>query len=131
MNLEQIKDALVGEWVSIAPEVRPSGNKNPDGTLKPFYLKRDFKYSGGDRFELNIVNSADPNAAVPLARIAIRGHMIWRGPHSIAAGAQKVDFVADGWILCDTTLKATSNRFALLALDGQAGSTVREAGRLP
>jgi hypothetical protein len=95
MNLEQIKQALVGDWVSIAPEIRPSASKNPDGTLKPFYLKREFKYLAGDRFALNVVNSADPNGAVPIARIAIRGHMIWRGPHPIAAGAQKVDFVAD------------------------------------
>ena len=95
MNLEQIKDTLVGDWASIAPEIRPSASKNPDGTLKPFYLKRDFKYLAGDRFALTIVNSADPNGAVPLARIAIRGHMFWRGPHPIAAGAQKVDFVAD------------------------------------
>ena len=95
MNMEQIKQALVGDWVSIAPEIRPSASKNPDGTLKPFYLKREFKYLAGDRFELNVVNSADPNGAVPIARIAIRGHMIWRGPHPIAAGAQKVDFVAD------------------------------------
>ena len=95
MNAEQIKQALVGNWVSIAPEVRPSASKNPDGTLKPFYLKREFKYLAGDRFELNIVNSADPNGAVPIARISLRGHMMWRGPHPIAAGAQKVDFVAD------------------------------------
>jgi hypothetical protein len=93
MNVEQVKEALVGDWVSIAPEVRPS--KNPDGTLKPFYLKREFKYMAGDSFALNVVNSADPNGAVPIARIAIRGHMFWRGPHAIAAGAQKVDFVAD------------------------------------
>ena len=95
MNIEQIKDALVGDWVSLAPEVRPSANKNPDGTLKPFYLKREFKYLAGNRFELGIVNSADPNGAVPIARIFIRGHMTWRGPHPIASGAQKVDFVAD------------------------------------
>jgi len=95
MNAQQIKQALVGNWVSIAPEVRPSASKNPDGTLKPFYLKREFKYLAGDRFELNIVNSADPNGAVPIARISLRGHMMWRGPHPIAAGAQKVDFVAD------------------------------------
>ena len=50
MNVEQIKEALVGDWVSIAPEVRPSANKNPDGTLKPFYLKREFMYRAGDRF---------------------------------------------------------------------------------
>jgi hypothetical protein len=95
MNLDQIKQSLVGDWASIAPEVRPSASKNPDGSLKPFYLKRAFKYLAGDRFELTIVNSADPNGAVPLARIAITGHMLWRGPHPIAAGAQKVDFVAD------------------------------------
>jgi len=95
MNVEQIKEALVGNWVSIAPEIRPSANKNPDGTLKPFFLKRAFKYLAGDRFELSIVNSADANGAVPLARIFIKGHMVWRGPHPIAAGAQKADFVAD------------------------------------
>jgi hypothetical protein len=95
MNVEQIKSALVGEWVSIAPEIRPSANKNPDGTLKPFYLKRAFKYLDGDAFELTIVNSADPNGAVPVARILIKGHMVWRGPHPVAEGAQKVDFVAD------------------------------------
>ena len=95
MNLDETKAALVGDWVSLAPEIRPSAAKNPDGTLKPFYLQRAFKYLDGDRFELTIVNSADPNGAVPLARIHIKGHMLWRGAHPIAAGAQKVDFVAD------------------------------------
>ena len=95
MTLEQTQAGLVGDWTSIAPEVRPSAAKNPDGTLKPFYLTRSFKYAAGGRFELEIVNSADANGKVPLARIFIRGHMLWRGPHPIAAGAQKVDFVAD------------------------------------
>ena len=95
MNVEQIKADLVGDWTSIAPEIRPSANKNPDGTLKPFYLKRAFKYFADDLFELSIINSVDANGAVPLARIFIKGHMTWRGPHPIAAGAQKVDFVAD------------------------------------
>jgi len=95
MNVDQIKEALVGEWVSIAPEVRPSAARNPDGSLKPFYLQRSFKYVGDDRFELAIVNSADPYGAVALARIFIKGHMAWRGVHPIATGAQKVDFVAD------------------------------------
>jgi hypothetical protein len=92
-DIPKIKQALLGDWESIAPEVRPS--KNPDGSLKPFYLKRAFKYQPSDRFELDVVNSADPNGAVPLARIRIGGHMLWQGPHPIAAGAQKVDFVAD------------------------------------
>ena len=91
----KIKEAMLGNWESIAPEVRPSASKNADGSLKPFYLKRAFKYLPSDRFELEIVNSADPYGAVPLARIKIAGHMLWRGLHPIAPGAQKVDFVAD------------------------------------
>ena len=91
----KIKEAMLGDWESIAPEVRPSASKNADGSLKPFYLKRAFKYLPSDRFELEIVNSADPYGAVPLARIKIGGHMLWQGPHPIAPGAQKVDFVAD------------------------------------
>jgi hypothetical protein len=94
-DVTKIKQAMLGNWESIAPEVRPSAAKNPDGSLKPFYLKRAFQYLPSDRFELEIVNSADPNGAVPLARIKIVGHMLWQGPHPIAPGAQKVDFVAD------------------------------------
>jgi hypothetical protein len=94
-DVTKIKQAMLGDWVSIAPEVRPSAAKNADGSLKPFYLKRAFKYLPSDRFELEIVNSADPYGAVPLARIRIGGHMSWQGAHPIAPGAQKVDFVAD------------------------------------
>jgi len=94
-DVTKVKQAMLGNWESIAPEVRPSAAKNADGTIKPFYLKRAFKYLPSDRFELEVVNSADPYGAVPLARIKIGGHMLWQGPHPIAAGAQKVDFVAD------------------------------------
>jgi hypothetical protein len=94
-DVAKIKQAMLGNWESIAPEVRPSAAKNPDGSLKPFYLKRAFKYQSSDRFELEIVNSADPYGAVPLARIKIGGHVLWQGAHPVAPGAQKVDFVAD------------------------------------
>jgi hypothetical protein len=94
-DVAKIKEAMLGNWESIAHEVRPSASKNADGSLKPFYLKRAFKYLPSDRFELEIVNSADPYGAVPLARIKIGGHMLWQGSHPIAPGAQKVDFVAD------------------------------------
>ena len=63
--------------------------------MKPFYLTRQFKALADGRFELKIVNSADPYGKAPLAQIAIVGHMLWRGDHPIAPGAQKVDFVAD------------------------------------
>ena len=95
MDLQQVRKRLIGDWVSLAPEIRPSASKNTDGSLKPFYLKREFKYLEGDLFELTVVNSADPYGAAPLARILIRGHMLWRGAHPIAEGAQKVDFIAD------------------------------------
>ena len=94
-DVTKIKQAMLGDWTSIAPEVRPSASKNADGSLKPFYLKRAFKYLPSDRFELEIINSADPYGAVPLVQIKIAGHMLWRGAHPIAPGAQKVDFVAD------------------------------------
>jgi hypothetical protein len=92
-DVTKIKEALLGDWESIAPEIRPS--KNPDGSIKPFYLKRAFKYLPSDRFELDVVNAADPYGGVPLAQIKIRGHMTWQGAHPIAAGAQKVNFIAD------------------------------------
>lgn len=86
---------MKGNWESIAVEVRPSNTKNADGTLKPFYLKRDFTLHEGNRFDLVVTNFADPFGNVPIARMAIRGHMEWRGEHPVAPGAQKVDFSAD------------------------------------
>ena len=96
MNTEQIKEFIQGgEWVSIAPELRPSSIKNADGSIKPFYLTRAFKYSADDTFELEIINSADAYGKIPLVRIVIKGHIVWQGDHPIAAGAQKVNFIAD------------------------------------
>jgi hypothetical protein len=95
MNLEATRQALIGDWVSLAPEVRPSASKNPDGTLKPFYLSREFKYLADDRFELTINNWADPYGKVAVARIYLRGHIKWVGEHPIASGAQQANFIAD------------------------------------
>jgi hypothetical protein len=72
-----------------------SASRNPDGTSKPFYLTREFRALPDDRFELTVINSVDPYGRTPLARIVIEGHMLWRGDHPIAIGAQKVDFIAD------------------------------------
>src|ERR1700704_3365626 len=69
MSVDETRQALRGEWVSLAPELRPSATKNPDGSLRPFYLTRNFKSLGDDRFELAIVNSADPYGKAPVARI--------------------------------------------------------------
>lgn len=95
MTADEIKKASLGNWKSIAPEVRPSNTKNADGSLKPFYLTREFTLLDDDRFELVVTNLADPYGKVPLAKMHIKGHMEWRGEHPIASGAQKVDFNAD------------------------------------
>jgi hypothetical protein len=124
-DVKKIKEALLGNWESIAPEIRPS--KNPDGSLKPFYLKRAFKYLPSDRFELDVVNSADPYGAVPLARIRIVGHMVWQGPHPIAPGAQKVDFVADESYEVTPLLQGFSDVLNKVASDGYAPWTVNSS----
>src|SRR5271156_3584278 len=95
MTVEQIKQSILGEWKSIAPEIRPSIAKNADGTMKPFFLSRVFKYSAGDKFELDVVNFADAYGKVPLVKIVIKGNIAWQGEHPIAEGAQKVKFTAD------------------------------------
>jgi len=96
MTVEQIKQSILGDWVSIAPEIRPSIAKNADGSMKPFYLARAFTYSADDKFELAVINTADAYGKVPLVKIVIKGSIVWQGDHPIADGAQKVKFTADG-----------------------------------
>jgi len=69
MTAQEIKQAMQGEWVSIAPEVRPSTIKGPDGSIKPFYLTRAFTYQPNDAFQLTIVNLADACGKTLLARL--------------------------------------------------------------
>jgi hypothetical protein len=120
MTVEEIKQAVLGDWASIAPEVRPSALKSPNGTLKPLYLTREFKALPDDRFELTIVNFADPYGKTPLARIFIKGHMLWRGEHSIAAGAHKVDFVADEAYQVTPLLQSFTDLLNQVAAQGYA-----------
>lgn len=95
MTIKEIKQQALGSWESIATEIRPSSTKNPDGTLKPFYLTRKFVFLPDDRFELTVTNFADPYGKVLMAKMEIKGHAEWKGEHAIATGAQKVDFIAD------------------------------------
>jgi hypothetical protein len=95
MTADQIKKYIIGgEWVSIAPEVRPSINTS-GGTIKPFYLTRVFKYLAGDKFECVVINYADSNRKLPLVKIEIKGHIVWQGEHPIAEGAYNLNYVAD------------------------------------
>ncbi|MCF0054537.1 hypothetical protein LXL81_02130 [Dyadobacter sp. CY356] len=95
MTTEQTEKQALGNWESITTEIRAGNNKNPDGTLKPFYLSRKFTFLPDNKFELTVTNFADPYGKVPLAKMEIKGHTAWKGDHPIAEGAQKVDFMAD------------------------------------
>lgn len=127
MSIQQIREALIGDWISIAPEVRPSALKNSDGTPKPFYLFREFTALVDDRFELTVLNSADPYGKVPLARMLIRGRMLWRGEHPIAPLAQKVDFVADEAYVVTPLLPPFADLLNRVAADGYAPWEVGQA----
>jgi hypothetical protein len=74
--------------------VRPSIAKSATDGIQPFYLTRSFSCGEGDRFRCVVINFADPNARVPLVKIDISGHLVWKGPHPIADGAFMVDYVA-------------------------------------
>ena len=81
--------------MSIATELRPSSNKAATGEIQPFYCSRVFTYSPSDRFACTVINYADPNGKVPLMKIEIAGHIVWRGEHPIAPGAYSLDYIAD------------------------------------
>jgi hypothetical protein len=96
MTLEQIKTFIQGgEWISIAPELRPSITKSTAGDINPFYCTRAFTYPPGDRFECTLINYLDATAKTPLVKFVIKGHLQWQGEHPVAPDAQKVDYIAD------------------------------------
>ena len=96
MTVEEIKQFIQGgEWVSIAPELRPAITKSTAGDINPFYCGRVFTYHPGDRFECTLYNYLDSNGKTLLVRFDIKGHLQWQGEHPVVQGAQKVDYVAD------------------------------------
>jgi len=96
MSVEQIKQFIQSaDWESIAVELRPVKDRAGTGNINPFYVFRTFKFSPGDIFECTVINYADAHGKVPLVKIVIKGHNIWRDENAVAAGAQNVDYVSD------------------------------------
>jgi len=125
MTVAEIKQFIQGgEWVSIAPELRPSITKSTAGDINPFYCTRAFRYLPNDDFECTLINYLDANGKTPLVKFVIKGHLEWQGEHLIASGAQQVDYVADkayevtplhaGWVdAVNRILTAGVNKFEL------------------
>jgi len=124
MDLEELKKSITGDWLSIAPEVRPGAQKNADGSIKPFYLSREFSYAVGERFKLKIINSVDPYGKIPMAEILIEGHISWEGQHPIAEGAQKVNFTADTAYQVRPLIQGFADILNQVAKDGYSPWTV-------
>lgn len=95
MTIDPIKKDATGTWQSISTEVRPSNQRNEDGSPKAFYLKRRFTLTQDNTFELEVISFADANGKAPLVKMNIKGHIQWQGAHPLISGAQKVDFTAD------------------------------------
>jgi hypothetical protein len=96
MTPEQITQFIQGgEWTSLTTEVRPSQNKSASGDIQPFYCSRIFRYTQGNKFQCIVTNYADASGKLPLVKIDIKGHNVWRGEHPLAAGAYNLDYVAD------------------------------------
>ncbi|GGB02569.1 hypothetical protein [Puia dinghuensis] len=96
MNIDKIKQQLVkGDWVSIAPEIRPSTVKTATGDIKPLYCSRRFSYFQADTFRLIFINYADPFGKAPVVEMRIEGHVHYGAEHPIAPGAYEADYVAD------------------------------------
>lgn len=94
--VEKLKAELVGgKWVSLAVELRPQEDRTGTGKVLPFYIKRVFQYLPGDRFVGEITSFADAGGKAPLVRFEFRGHVRWQGPHPVAKGAQKIDYILD------------------------------------
>ena len=95
-TIEQIRQFIASaEWTSIATEIRPSIVKTADGSIKPVFCSRQFKYPGNDRFQLIFMNYADPFGKAALVKMLIKGHIRFGDPHPIADGAYELDYIAD------------------------------------
>jgi hypothetical protein len=96
MSIEQIKKFIVGgEWISIAPELRPFEDRTGTGKISPFYVSRNFQYFPNDKFVGTIISFGDALGNIPLVKFTFKGHNVWQGEHPITKGAYKIDYILD------------------------------------
>ncbi len=90
-SLEGLKSRIVGQWTSIACELRPQ--ILPTGEIGTTYLTRDFTYDADGGFEATIAVYADPSCAMTLASYDFAGEIRWHDANPAAAGAWSQDYV--------------------------------------
>jgi hypothetical protein len=86
---------IKGKWISISCELRPREVRGKGGVPESFWLTREFTFDGADNFTGLIKSYADPECKVPVTDFYFAGHLEWKGPHAVASGAEKVDYVLD------------------------------------
>lgn len=93
-SLAGLKSRILGQWISIACEVRPQQNAdNPQLAPSPTYLKRNFTYVAEDVFSATITVYADPACTVPAASYDFAGTLVWHGRNPAVEGAWSQDYV--------------------------------------
>ena len=108
-SLTGLKQRVVGNWTSIACEVRPQANpQDPKAAPTPSYLTRDFTYDAEGGFEATIRLFADPACKAPLADYEFAGRIVWRDANPAIRGAWSQDYVLDRKL----TLKPLAEPFA-------------------
>ncbi len=92
-TLDEVKQYALGEWKSIAIELRPTEDRAGSGKIQPTYLKRNFSYQDNDTFVGTITMFADNYGQMPLLEFEFRGDLNWGKEHPIAEGAWTIDYV--------------------------------------
>lgn len=95
-SLAGLKQRIVGQWVSIACELRPQPNAaDPSAAPTPTYLTRDFTYAADGGFTATIAVFLDPACETPATSFDLAGHVVWHDRNPAADGAWSQDYVLD------------------------------------
>ena len=93
-SLDRLQELVVGEWTSIACELRPQLNpQEPGAAPNPSYLTRDFTYDAEGGFTGVITVYADPACDVPLVAYDFSGDIVWHDANPAVEGAWSNDYV--------------------------------------
>ena len=93
-SLQGLQARIVGNWTSIACELRPQQNaEDPSRAPDPSFLTRDFTYDADGGFEANITVYADSSCQVPAASYDFAGEVIWHDANPAAPGAWSQDYL--------------------------------------